>query len=197
MRVGAPLGITDEIETDRLLLRQWRVDDWVGLHRAYGDPDVMRWHGRPDALGLEETAFAVGRMSMHWEARGFGMWAVEERDGGKLVGRIGLLYHPDSPAGDDRVEIAWSLQRDRWGRGYATEGARAARDWAFRRLDIPRLISITIPENRRSWHVMEKLGLTRRAEAQPWHGFDVEWWALDRDEWEPIAELPPQGPNGA
>ena len=68
-------------------------------------------------------------MDMHWEARGFGMWAVEERDGGELVGRIGLLFHPDSPAGEDRVEIAWSLQQDRWGRGYATEGALAARDW--------------------------------------------------------------------
>ncbi|MGI8930468.1 MAG: GNAT family N-acetyltransferase, partial [Candidatus Limnocylindria bacterium] len=81
-------------------------------------------------------------------------------------------------------EIAWSLQQGRWGRGYATEGARVVRDWAFTHLDIPRLISITIPENRRSWHVMEKLGLTRRAGSQPWHGVDVEWWAVDRSDWE-------------
>jgi RimJ/RimL family protein N-acetyltransferase len=187
IRVPGPLGVADELETERLRLRQWRIDDWRALHRTYGDPDVMRWHGRPEGLSLEETAYAVGRMAMHWEARGFGMWAVEERDGAELVGRIGLLFHPDSPAGDDRVEIAWSLQQDRWGRGYATEGALAVRDWTFRRLDVPRLISITIPENRRSWHVMEKLGLTRRAERQPWHGFDVEWWALDRPEWERLA----------
>lgn len=179
MRVGPPLDVSDELETPRLLLRQWRPGDWDALHRAYGDPEVMRWHGRPEGLSLAETAYAVGRMSMHWEARGFGMWAVEERDGGELVGRIGLLYHADSPAGDDRVEIAWSLRQDRWGRGYATEAALLARDWAFRRLDISRLISITIPENRRSWHVMEKLGLTRRGTAH-WRGFDVEWWGLDR-----------------
>ena len=183
MRVEPPLDVTDELETPRLVLRQWRQGDWNALHRAYGDPEVMRWHGRPEALTLEETAYAVGRMSMHWEARGFGMWAVEEREGGELVGRIGLLYHADSPAGDDRVEVAWSLQQDRWGRGYATEGALAVRDWAFGRLDISRLISITIPENRRSWHVMEKLGLTRRDTAH-WHDFDVEWWALDRADWE-------------
>ena len=184
MKVRAPPLATDELETERLLLRQWRVGDWDALHRAYGDPEVMRWHGRPDALTLPETAYAVGRMSAQWDERGYGMWAVEERGGGELMGRIGLLYHPDSPGGEDRVEIAWTLQQDRWGRGYATEGASAARDWAFSRLDIPRLISITIPENRRSWHVMEKLGLTRRGEPRPWHGFDVEWWALDRTDWE-------------
>lgn len=187
MIVRPPSLDNDELETERLRLRQWRVGDWEGLHRAYGDPEVMRWHGRPNGLSLAETAYAIGRMSAQWEERGYGMWAAEERDGGELVGRIGLLYHPDSPAEDDRVEIAWSLQQDRWGRGYATEGALAARDWAFRRLDIPRLVSITIPENRRSWHVMEKLGLTRRAERQPWHGFDVEWWALDRPDWESLA----------
>jgi RimJ/RimL family protein N-acetyltransferase len=185
MRVGVPPMATDELQTERLLLRQWRPGDWAALHRTYGDPEVMRWHGRPDALTMEETAYAIGRMSAQWDERGFGMWAVEERDGGELVGRIGLLYHPDSPAGDDRVEIAWSLQQDRWGRGYATEGALAARDWAFVRLDIPRLISITIPENRRSWHVMEKLGFTRRAEGLQWHGFAVDWWALDRSDWTP------------
>ena len=173
-----------QLKTERLLLRPWRVGDWTALHRAYGDPEVMRWHGRPDALSLEETAYAVGRMSGHWEARGFGMWAAEELAGrelvgGELVGRIGLLYHPDSPAGDDRVEIAWTLQRDRWGRGYATEGAIAARDWAFQNLDIPRLISITLPENRRSWRVMQKLGLTKRGHTR-WHEADVDWWALDR-----------------
>lgn len=183
MRYEPPTA-DQELTTDRLLLRQWRTGDWVPLHRTYGDPEVMRWHGTPLGLTLEETAFSVGRMSMHWEARGFGMWAVEERETGELVGRIGLLFHPDSPAGDDKVEIAWSLQRDRWGRGYATEGARAARDWAFRNLDVARLISITIPENRRSWHVMEKLGLTRRG-ATNWRDFDVEWWALDREAWQP------------
>ena len=182
--VDPPLPpLSDELETDRLRLRQWRVGDWRELHAAYGDPEVMRWHGRPDALSLEETAYAVGRMSSHWETRGFGMWAVEDRSGGALVGRIGLLYHADSPAGDDRVEIAWTLRRDRWGRGYATEGARVARDWAFERLDIPRLISITLPENRRSWHVMEKLGLTKRGTAR-WHDAEIEWWALDRPDWE-------------
>jgi RimJ/RimL family protein N-acetyltransferase len=80
IRVPGPLGVADELETERLRLRQWRIDDWRALHRTYGDPDVMRWHGRPEGLSLEETAYAVGRMAMHWEARGFGMWAVEERD---------------------------------------------------------------------------------------------------------------------
>jgi len=90
--------VTDlyEIETERLLLRQWRDGDWHGLHRTYGDPEVMAWIGSA-AVDVAATAAAVGRMSMHWRLLGYGMFALEERSTGELVGRVGLMLHPDWP----------------------------------------------------------------------------------------------------
>ena len=182
MIVRPPSLENDELETARLRLRQWRIADWDALHRAYGDPEVMRWHGRPEGLSLAETAYSIGRMSAQWEERGYGMWAAEERDDGTLVGRIGLLYHPDSPAGDDRVEIAWSLQQDRWGRGYATEGALASLEHGFERVGLERIVSIAVTANTRSIRVMERIGLERVGRTH-WRGSDVTWYGLDRAEW--------------
>ena len=76
-------------------------------------------------------------------------------------------------------EIGWTVQRDRWGRGYATEGARAVLDWTWGVDDVPRIISITDLDNRRSQRVMEKLGLTRRGTTH-WHEHDVVWYSVDR-----------------
>ena len=94
-----------EIETERLLLRQWREGDWVGLHRAYGDSEVMSWIGAGPA-DLAATAAAVGRMSMHWLLLGYGMFAVEQRTSGEIVGRVGLMQHPDWPSRDRRSRSA-------------------------------------------------------------------------------------------
>jgi len=168
-----------QLETERLLLRPFDLGDWVGLQRAYGDPEVMRWHGLPDSLPVEETAFAVGRMAGHFTARGYGMFAIVERASGEIVGRVGLMVHDDWTGGPDRHEIGWTVQRDRWGRGYASEGARVVLDWIWGVVDIPRIISISNPENRRSQRVMEKLGLTQRGTAR-WHEHEVVWYALDR-----------------
>lgn len=167
------------IETERLILRPFEAGDWIGLHRAYGDPEVMRWHGLPHPLPLEETAFAVGRMAGQFTARGYGMFAMLERDTDELVGRVGIMVHDDWTGGADRHEIGWTVQRDRWGRGYASEGARAVLDWAWGRFEVPRIISITDLENRRSQRVMEKLGLTPRGTAR-WHEHDVVWYAIER-----------------
>jgi len=90
-----------EIETERLLLRQWRDGDWQALHRTYGDQEVMGWIGAT-AVDVAGTAAAVGRMSMHWRLLGYGMFALEERSSGELLGRVGLMLHPDWPLGGPR-----------------------------------------------------------------------------------------------
>ena len=174
-------AVTDlpRLETDRLALRPFDVRDWVGLQRAYGDPDVMRWHGLTDPLPVDETAFAVGRMAGQFTARGYGMFAIVERETDGIVGRVGIMVHDDWTGGPDRHEIGWTVQRDRWGRGYATEGGRAVLDWIWGVVDVPRIISITDLENGRSQRVMEKLGLTRRGTAR-WHDHDVVWYAIER-----------------
>jgi RimJ/RimL family protein N-acetyltransferase len=172
-----------EIETERLLLRQWRDGDWQGLHRTYGDPEVMSWIGAP-AGDLASTAAAVGRMSMHWRLLGYGMFAVEERTSGEIVGRVGLMLHPDWPLDGPKVEVGWTLQRSAWGRGYATEGAKASLEFGFDVLDLPQIFSMTRPDNARSRAVMERCGLTQRGELV-FHGWRQVHYAIDRKDWAP------------
>ena len=142
-----------EIETNRLVLRQWHEGDWVGLRRTYGDPEVMGWIGASPA-DLAGTAAAIGRMSMHWRLLGYGMFAVEERSSREIVGRVGLMLHPDWPLDGPKVEVGWTLQRSVWGRGYATEGARVSLEFGFQRLGLPQIFSMTRPDNVRSRAVM-------------------------------------------
>ncbi len=172
-----------EIETERLLLRQWREGDWVGLHRAYGDSEVMSWIGAGPA-DLAATAAAVGRMSMHWLLLGYGMFVVEERTSGEIVGRVGLMQHPDWPLAGPKIEVGWTLQRSAWGRGYATEGARASLAFGFDVLDLPQIFSMTRPDNARSRAVMERCGLTQRGELD-FHGWRQVHYAIHRQNWPP------------
>jgi RimJ/RimL family protein N-acetyltransferase len=172
-----------EIETERLLLRPWREGDWTGLHRTYGDPEVMSWIGSP-AMGIENTAFAVGRMSMHWRILGYGMFALEERSTGELIGRVGLMLHPDWPLEGPRIEVGWTLQRSAWGHGYATEGAKASLAFGFERLGLETIFSMTLPNNARSRGVMERCGLTYRGQLE-FHGYMQVHYAIDRRDWPP------------
>src|SRR3712207_5148513 len=113
-----------EIETDRLLLRRWREEDLDAYTRICADPEVMRYMGGPRTRQRceEQIAWFV----QHWEERGFGLWAVEEKATGAFIGRIGLLCHDDWPEDEHKTEVGWLLERSFWGRGLATEGARAA-----------------------------------------------------------------------
>jgi RimJ/RimL family protein N-acetyltransferase len=172
-----------EIGTERLLLRQWRDGDWVGLHRTFGDGEVMGWIGAA-AADLASTAAAVGGMAMHWRLLGYGMFAVEERASGEVIGRVGLMLHPDWPLDGPKVEVGWTLQRSAWGHGYATEGARASLELGFRELGLPQIFSMTRPDNTRSRAVMERCGLTQRGELE-FHGWRQVHYAIDRTDWPP------------
>lgn len=178
-----------EIETERLLLRPWREGDWVRLHRTYGDEEVMRWLASP-GVDVATTAFAVGRMSMHWTLQGYGMFATEVRSTGELVGRVGLMFHPDWPLDGPKVEVGWTLQRSAWGNGYATEGATASLRFGFDELGLPTIFSMTRPDNARSRAVMERCGLTYRGDIE-FHGVQQVHYAIDRGEWPPAGAAPP------
>jgi len=170
-----------ELETDRLRLRPWREDDLDVYARICADPEVMRYiTGVP--LTHEQSGAQLARFERGWKKRGFGMWAAEEKANGVLIGRIGLLYHEDWPEGA-ATEVAWLLDRSYWGRGLATEGALASLRYGFEKLGLERIISITLPRNIASWRVMEKAGLTFRGETR-WRGFDVVWYATDRQDWQ-------------
>jgi RimJ/RimL family protein N-acetyltransferase len=147
--IGIPI-----LETERLRLRPFRLSDFDDYAAMCGDPEVARYlsvrFSREQSW--RHLAFLVG----HCELLGYGMWAVEERETGAFVGRIGFA----DPDGWPGCELAWALARRWWGRGYATEGGRAALAHAFTVLGKDRVISLIHPENHASIRVAERLGET-------------------------------------
>ena len=169
------------IETDRLLLRPWKDEDLDAYAGMCADPEVMRY--MPGVMTREQAAEQISRFARHLEERGYGYWAAEDKASGALAGRIGLLYKEDWPEGPHKTDVGWLLDRSYWGRGLATEGARASLRHGFEGLGIERIISITLPDNVASRRVMEKLEMAYRGEAR-WRGFDLVWYSLDHRDWE-------------
>ncbi len=141
-----------EIETARLLLRPWRIDDLDPYARICADPEVMRYLS--GTMTRQQTEEQIAQFMRHWEEHGFGLWAVEEKASGAFIGFIGLLYQEEWPEGEHKTEVGWRLDRSFWERGLATEGARASVRHGFERLDLERIISITVPQNGASRRVM-------------------------------------------
>jgi RimJ/RimL family protein N-acetyltransferase len=131
----------------------FRDEDFEAYAEFCADADVMRYlTGKP--MTRVEAWRHMAMMVGHWTLRGYGMWAVEERSTGEFIGRIGF----NDPEGWPAFEIGWTLGRPYWGKGYATEGARVALDYAFHKLDKAHVISLIHPENRGSIAVAERLG---------------------------------------
>jgi RimJ/RimL family protein N-acetyltransferase len=157
------------LETERLLLRVPVADDAEALVPMYADPEVMRFVGDGRPLTRGETERSVKRMMQRWEADGFGLFTTVRKEDGAVIGRVGLLvwnaetWEPttraESPNGVTEVEVGYTLGRDYWGQGYATEAAAAVRDYALRELGADRLIALIIHGNTASENVARKLGL--------------------------------------
>ena len=172
-----------EIETERLLLRRWREEDLEPYARLCVDPEVMRFIGDGSTLNRKQSGEQVSRFVRHWEERGFGLWALEGKESGTFVGFAGLSYQEDWPEGEHRTEVGWRLDRAFWGRGLASEAAKASVTYGLETLGLERIISIIQPGNTASRRVAEKAGLTPRGETR-WRGTPVVWYAIDRGQWE-------------
>ncbi len=121
------------------------------------DPKVMEHF--PALLSQKESESLMARIALHFVEHGFGFWAVEVPGTVPFIGFIGLGIPRFSAHFTPCVEIGWRLSSEHWGRGYATEGARAALQDGFQRLGLDEIVSFTVPANRRSRRVMEKLGM--------------------------------------
>jgi RimJ/RimL family protein N-acetyltransferase len=171
----------DEFRTERLLLRHWQPEDEAEMIRINQHPEVGRYLNRP--VDADSVAAFFGQVTGHWAAHGFGPWALESTEAGladRLVGFAGLAYVPPFlAAAGPHPELGWRLDPAVWGRGLATEAARAARDDAFGRLGLPEVISIIHPGNVRSQRVAGKLGMTvGRQVVNPVLGIPVDVWHL-------------------
>ena len=142
------------LETARLRLRMFRERDLEAYARICADPEVMRYLGEGKPLTRDDAWRQMAWILGHWQLRGYGLWAVEERATGRLIGRIGHI----NPEGWPGFELGWMLDRGSWGKGYATEGARRALDYAFGELGRQHVISLIRPGNVPSIRVAERLG---------------------------------------
>lgn len=147
------------LETERLVLRSWREADIDPFHAICSDPLVMATLG--PLLSREQTAALIDRCVVRERELGFTFWAVERREDARLIGWCGVIRGNAGPV-DGLAEIGWRLASDCWGRGYASEGARATVDWSFANLPDASLWAITNVDNLSSRAVMERLGMRRR-----------------------------------
>ena len=154
------------IETDRLILRNWREGDRQAFFEMNADRQVMRFFERTRSRA--EADAVLDRFVREIDRNGYGFWAVELREIGQAIGFTGLrdidFGAPITPA----VEIGWRLLTSHWGNGYATEAARASLAYGFEHLALVEIVSFAVPENRPSLRVMERIGMRR----EPKYDFD-------------------------
>jgi RimJ/RimL family protein N-acetyltransferase len=155
-----PTASLADAETARLRLRRWRHGDAAGLAAVHADREVTRFISGPSALTRLESDRVSEHVLDHWRIYGFGLWAAEAKEGGEMIGFIGLCHPLWFPAHADAVEVGWRLRRDAWGRGYATEGARQALRVGFEDRGLDEILAFIHPDNHRSAAVADRLGMT-------------------------------------
>jgi 3-dehydroquinate dehydratase/shikimate dehydrogenase len=146
------------LETERLVLRDWRPGDWEPFAALNADPRVMEWF--PATLSRRESDALADSIEQRLAQQGWGLWAVEVPGVAEFIGFVGL--NPAQPIlGYPAVEVAWRLACEHWGRGYAPEAASASLAYGFSALGLEEIVSFTTVANAKSRRVMEKIGMTR------------------------------------
>jgi RimJ/RimL family protein N-acetyltransferase len=165
------------LETRRLILRLFTERDFDPYAEMCADTEVMRYlGGRPLTLG--ESWRQVATMLGHWQLLGYGMWALEERQTGAFVGRVGFIDPPGWPG----FELGWALARPFWGQGLAFEAAQAALEHAFQSLGRDHVISLIHPGNTRSLGLAKRLG-EQFERTVDFFGDEVGVYGIDRATW--------------
>ena len=173
------LSAIPTLETERLILRPFREADAAAFCGLMQDPDVVRFIGDGLVPSAEDCWRAVAGWLGHWMLRGYGPWAVTDRQTGAFMGRAGIHF----PEGWPGPELGYTFGKTFWGHGYATEAARAARDWAFTERDFPELISLIDPMNTASIGVATRVGETLRGPGEL-RGHPLLVYAITLAEWE-------------
>lgn len=148
------------LTTERLGLRKWTADDLAPFAAINSDPVVMRHF--PTILSREKTERFVRSIQEHFTQHGYGLYAVDLLANDAFIGFVGLNWATFSAHFTPCVEIGWRLATQYWGKGYATEAARACLKYGFTELDLPEICSFTATENTNSVAVMERIGLRYR-----------------------------------
>ncbi|MBL4800120.1 MAG: GNAT family N-acetyltransferase [Oleispira sp.] len=169
-----------KIETRRLILRPLEIEDFEGWAKLMEDEASSHFLDGPQPRAVAWRSFMV--MAGAWALQGYAMFSVIEKSSGRWIGRVG----PWCPEGWPGKEIGWAFVRDAWGRGYATEGAIAAADWAFSNLKWSEMIHVIAPDNLASQAVARRLGSEKIGPGrfpEPRQDEPVEIWGQSREEW--------------
>lgn len=171
------------IETARLLLRPFTMRDLDDLHRViYSDPQVTTYLPGGEPWPLCETRSLLAWWVAHWEDKGFGPWAVTDQTNGAFLGDCGLMYLPSA---GHTVELLYALGRESWGKGYASEAARATLRYGFEQAGLKQITAVAVPENAGSRRVMEKLGMIFEGISARYYNADLAIYSITRDQFVP------------
>ena len=165
------------IESERLIFREFTLDDLPLLIEQRSDPEVNKFLGGTKLQNPEALAKRIRFYMSCYESHGFGMCAMLWRPTGEMIGSAGL----QPLDGTDEIEVGYSMIREFWGKGIGTEAARAWLDHGFSRVDLDRIVAVAHTENWASRRIMEKLGMT--FEKTEFH-YDAEcaFYGISKDE---------------
>ncbi|WP_299195733.1 GNAT family N-acetyltransferase [uncultured Erythrobacter sp.] len=175
-------------ETARLILRDWREDDWEEFWAGTNTPAVMRWLG--GVCDSEKREAAQDRLLSYKRDHGHTFWALERKQDGAILGFCGLKRCNQEGGPIGMMEAGWRLREDAWGQGYAKEAAIASLDLAFDRFGADEVIALTVEGNAGSWGLMRRLGMQRREDLDFENSdFDpgnpvIIVYSIGRDSWE-------------
>jgi len=153
------MQIIKNIETERLILRQWRADDAEVFALINQDEKVIEFLRGP--MSLNDSQEFITRTNNFINQHGFGLWAATIKETAELIGFVGLHIPDFESHFTPCVEIGWRLASQQWGKGYATEAAREVLKIGFENFGLKEIVAITVTKNIRSRNVMEKIGMTR------------------------------------
>ncbi len=160
------------IETKQLILRDFCQEDFPSYAQILEKPEIMQFIGGGEPLSKELAWRNLAMLLGHWQLRGFGMWAVEHKESGALIGRVGFFEPEDWPG----FELGWLIDKPYWRKGLATEAAKAALKHAFQVLGKPKVISLIAKNNTRSENVAKRIGM-KLEKSILFHGIDIKLYA--------------------
>lgn len=170
-----------EIETERLLLRMYMQEELEIVYKMLADKDVTRFYPPGFSIKREDVLSSLPRRLKRWREQGFGQLGVFEKKSGKLTGYCGLQYFDSTP----EVEIFYGLFKEFWGKGYATEAAKAMLRFGFEETNLDKIAAGTHPDNFASQKILQKIGLEKHDGLKRFYNIDSVYFSIFRADYKP------------
>lgn len=172
------------IETERLILREMDMSDLGGMFELDSDPEVLKFIGIPAFTRVEQSEAMINELLLQYKENGIGRWAVVDKATGDFLGWSGLKFYKESINNHQNFyELGYRFMKKYWGKGYATETAKAWLQYGFEELNADAIYAMTELEHFASKNVLEKVGFTN-VEVFDYDGEDLDWLRITKEEWD-------------